>query len=98
MKNLAAAVEVVEINITVEPRGTHFQRGLPADKRFIGAGSKCKGRGVATDTSRKRLEQARDLTMRPWHQVDREIERRDTRDRGGLPTDAVASLLCPNLS
>src|SRR5229473_1726857 len=86
MKNLSAAVEIIEINIAVEPGRAHLQRGFFADIGLVGTRSKGERRSVATGSNGERLEQAGDVAMRPRHQADREIERRDTRDRRGLST------------
>src|SRR6266566_6934401 len=92
MKNLAAAVEIIEINIAIEPGRARFQRGFFADIGFVGTRSKGKRRRVVAGPNGEWLEQAGDLAMRPRHRADREIERRDTRDRGGLSTQPIEIL------
>src|SRR5437667_9094072 len=93
MKDLATAVEVVEIDIAVEPRRAHLERGFFADIGFIDARGKGERWRIATDSNGERLEQAGDIAMRPRHQADGEVERRDTRDRRGLSTQPIEILV-----
>src|SRR6266567_4669914 len=98
MKNWAAAVEIVEVNIAVEPRRPHLYRGFSADIGFAGACSKGERRRIAAGSRSERIEQARDIAMRPRHQADREIERCDTRDRRALSTQPIEILARRDMS